>query len=147
MSAELSQTGLVTRTWKTVKKWTLRSWAIALVVVVALALAIFFGVQYHQTQNRNKLLSDPQTSAKLQVADTVTAVGKLVDLPTGETPTLATVTDAPKLKTQAFFAKAENGDKVLIYTQAKEAILYRPSTNKIMQIAPVNIGSTTPAAQ
>ena len=67
-------------------------------------------------------------------------------LPTGETPTIATVTDASKLKDQAFFTNAVTGDKVLIYTNAKKAFLYRPSTNKIINIAPVNLGSGTGAA-
>ncbi len=146
MSAEVAKTGRVSKTWKAVKKWTWRKWLVALVVIAAIALAVFFGVKYHQTQNKNKLLLNPQIAAQQQVADAVSAVGKLVQLPSNETPTLATVTDASKLKSQAFFANAQNGDKVLIYTQAKEAILYRPSTNKIIQIAPVNIGDNSSTA-
>lgn len=71
----------------------------------------------------------------------VIAVGKLAQLPVDEKPTVATVMDATKLKGQAFFAKAANGDKVLIFTQAQKAYLYRPSTNKIIEIAPFNLGS------
>lgn len=147
MSAEVAPMGRVARLKKKLKKWTWRQWLAALVTVAAIVLALFFGVKYHQTQNKNKLLLNPQTAAQTQVADTVQAVGKLVELPSNQTPTLATVTNASKLKSQAFFAKSENGDKVLIYTQAKEAILYRPSTNKIIQIAPVNIGSSTTSGQ
>lgn len=71
----------------------------------------------------------------------VIKVGTFFDLPTGETPTIATVSDKTKLQKQPFFAKAENGDKVLIYTNAKKAILYRPSSNKIMEVAPLAINS------
>ncbi len=60
-------------------------------------------------------------------------------LPSDELPTIATVTDPEKLKGQAFFSKAKTGDKVLIFTNAKEAILYSPSLDKIISVAPLNI--------
>src|SRR3972149_5467467 len=49
-------------------------------------------------------------------------VGKLIDLPTGEEPTIATVQDAERVKSQPFFAKAQNGYRVIIYTTARLAI-------------------------
>lgn len=67
----------------------------------------------------------------------IAEVGKTVDLPKDEIPTVATVSDPSKLKDQPFFAEAQLGDKVLIYAQAKRAILYRPSTHKIIGIAPL----------
>jgi hypothetical protein len=66
---------------------------------------------------------------------TVQAVGKLIELPEGETPTVATISDLEPLKGQEFFSKAAIGDKVLIFDKAKEAILYRPSDDKIISKA------------
>lgn len=66
-------------------------------------------------------------------------VGKLIELPTDEDPSVATIADISKLKDQPFFAHAKNGDKVLIYTKEKKAIIYRPSTNKIIEAASVEI--------
>lgn len=80
--------------------------------------------------------------AKKEVETLVAKVGKLIDLPTDESPTIATVSDAEKLKAQAFFIKSQNGDRVLFYTKAKKAILYRPSTNKIIDIAPLTVGQS-----
>ncbi|PIR80160.1 MAG: hypothetical protein COU25_01495, partial [Candidatus Levybacteria bacterium CG10_big_fil_rev_8_21_14_0_10_35_13] len=56
-------------------------------------------------------------------------------------PTIATITDKSQLSTQPFFNNAVDGDKVLVYANAKKAILYRPSTDKIIEVAPVNITS------
>lgn len=118
------------------------------VMVVLLAAAIgtaaYYVNRYHDSQNQvKKLASNPTVTAQQQQQDLINKVGKLTVLPAGEAPTVATVTDISKLKDQAFFVNAQNGDKVLIYTQAKKAFLYRPSTNKIINIAPVNLGNTT----
>jgi|SRR3989344_7360039 len=74
-------------------------------------------------------------------------VGKLIDLPIGEEPTVATITDITKLTKQDFFQKAENGDVVLIYSQAKKAYLYSPTLKKILDVQPINTASpsTSPA--
>lgn len=111
---------------------------IVLVLLVGVAPGYYFYQQYVNTQ---KMLQNPLEAAKEEIAMTVGLVGKLIMLPVGEEPTLATVSDTTKLANQAFFANAQNGDKVLIYTKAKKAYLYRPSSNKIIDVAPVNIGS------
>ena len=66
------------------------------------------------------------------------AVSKLIDLPQGETPTVATVTDVKPLQNQEFFKDVQIDDKLLLFTKSKRAILYRPSTNKIIVVAPLN---------
>jgi hypothetical protein len=68
----------------------------------------------------------------------VQMVGKLVELPKGEDPTVATISDLKPLAGQEFFKDAELGDKVLIFGKSKKAILYRPSENKIIAISPIN---------
>jgi hypothetical protein len=86
------------------------------------------------------------------VAGVIAQVGELITLPEGETPTVASVADLDKLRDQPFFAYAEVGDRVLIYRQAKKAYLYRPSINKLIEVAPVVVdasasASATPAAR
>lgn len=115
-----------------------------LLLAAAVGTAAYYVNRYHDSQKQvKKLASNPTVTAQQEQQDLINKVGKLTVLPTGETPTVATVTDISKLKDQAFFVNAVNGDKVLIYTQAKEAFLYRPSTNKIINIAPVNLGNST----
>jgi hypothetical protein len=111
------------------------------VVLVGLGAAGYFFIQYQNTQKElSDLKNNPKALATNETKKLVEDVGKLVELP-NENPTIATVTDSKKLNTQAFFSKSVNGDKVLIYTEAKKAILYRPSTNKIIEVAPVNLGN------
>ncbi len=111
------------------------------VFLVAIGSSIYF---YNQYQN----LKNPNRNADKELKALVAEVGKLMVLPEGETPTLATVTDPAKLKSQAFFANAEQGDKVLVYAQARKAILYSPKKHKIIEVAPVNLGAAgTGAAQ
>jgi hypothetical protein len=112
-----------------------------LVTVIALA-GIGSGAYYYlQYQSTQKLLKDPVLGTEMEVERLVEKIAKVVELPQ-EVPTIATVSDASKLKDQQFFKKAQNGDKVLIYQNAKKAILYRPSTGKIVEFGPINLGST-----
>ena len=73
-------------------------------------------------------------------------MGKLIELPKNEKPTVATVLDKTKLVDQPVFANAENGDKVLIYQGGQYALLYRPSTNKIISIGALNIAPQAQAS-
>lgn len=75
-----------------------------------------------------------------EAADLIKKVSVLITLP-NEVPSVATVADKSKLADQSFFKNAENGDKVLIYTEAKKAYLYRPSANKIIEVGPININT------
>lgn len=112
--------------------------------LIAVAIAAYSFIQYQRAQTEIKMLKqNPQAMAADEINQLVAKVGNLVALPT-ETPTVATVTDITKLKDQPFFVKAANGDKVLIYTQAKKAYLYRPSINKVIDVATILLGQTTP---
>lgn len=117
--------------------------AIAMGAVVLLIVLVVGFFMYKNNQKQQSPAN--QAAAQEEVKRLVGEVGKLVDLPFGEDPTVATVTDIERLKGQPFFQKAKNGDKVLIYTQAKKAILYDPSAKKVIDIAPINVGS--PSAQ
>lgn len=127
----------------------LKTWAGLILVLLILALAA--GGYVYQTRKianlkiENQRLSDPQQAAKQEADRLKNDVSKLIELP-NETPTIATVVDVEKLKTQSFFANAQNGDRVLLFPQAKKAVLYRPNTKKIVEVAPINIGNNTGVA-
>lgn len=68
----------------------------------------------------------------------VTRVGKSISLP-DEKPTVASVADLDKLSGQSFFENAKEGDKVLIYTNSKKVILYRPEEGRVVEVGAINI--------
>jgi hypothetical protein len=115
---------------------------ILLIFVLCTVPAWYF---YNKYQAAQSLAADPNALAQKEIDDTIASVGKLVVLPRGETPTVATVTDAEKLKKQAIFASVQNGDKVLIYEKAGKAYIYRPLTGLVVDIVAVNLRSNSDA--
>lgn len=118
-------------------------------VGILLVGGLGFGVMKFRELQREvqKLKTNPQAlqdAAKADEKKLVDQVAKLIALPKDETPTVATVSDSEKLKVNEFFVNSKNGDKVLIYSGAKKAILFRPGENKIIEVGPVSIG--TPSA-
>lgn len=105
-----------------------------LVVAIVLFGGLFSSISYFKHQRNNATNSRANANT-----DVIGSVGILMDLPQDEAPTVATVTDKEKVNGQALFAKAENGDRALIYTRAKKAILYRPSINKIIEVMSLGV--------
>ena len=108
------------------KKIALGSFAV--VFIALLAATFYFYNQWKQIK------TDPQVAAQRETTAITEKISRFMDLPAGESPTLATVTSVEKLKDQPFFAHAQNGDKALVYSSAGRAILYRPSTNRIIEV-------------
>ena len=109
------------------------------VTVTSLAVAGYFYSEIGRLRNNPQVAAVLLANTELQTV--VAKVGKLVVLPEGEQPTLATVADPEQLKGQPFFARAKKGDKVLVYNKAQKAILYDPVLNKIIEVAPITSGS------
>jgi hypothetical protein len=106
--------------------------------IAALIVLLIVGGGFYQYNKLHSQIADNSASSASDIEGLVAEVGEKMVLPTGETPTLATVSDVSKLQDQPFFKNAQNGDKVLIFGNAKEAIMYRPSIHKIIAVAPVN---------
>lgn len=135
-----------------IKSIGLKRWLTIFVVLLAIGgivTSIYYFKQY------SALKANPNLEAQREIKSLVNALGRLMELPADETPTVATVLDIEKLKDQPFFAKAQNGDKLLAYTKTMRAILYRPSANKIINVAPLvidqkkqgGVGDTKPVSQ
>lgn len=104
---------------------------IAVMVLLALIAGYFFW-QY------TKLKANPDAAAQETTQRLVNKVEKLYQLP-DEKPTVAQINDKDKLKEQPFFKSAQNGDYLLIFTNAKLAVLYREDDNKLINVGPIAI--------
>ena len=104
------------------------------VALIALGLFYFFDRQASMLDEKK---------AQSEAKSLYEKVDKHFVLPKDELPTVATVTEPEKLQGQSFFAKAKKGDKVLIFTNAKEAILYDPVLDKVIAVAPLNIDDSS----
>jgi hypothetical protein len=125
-----------------------KSVAIVVGVLVVITIIVLLFIQNNRSQKEISRLKTQVVATEQQEAQTlVTLVGKLVELPTDETPTIATVTDKEKLSGQSFFSRSENGDRLLIYPKIRKVYLYRPSINKLIDIAPISLDQTTPTPQ
>jgi hypothetical protein len=107
-----------------------------LVVVSVLTIGVIWAII---AASRGLFVKPPSVNVEEEIRITTQAVGKLMELP-AEKPTVATVKDVTQLPAnQPFFKVARNGDKVLFYNDAKKAILYRPETDKIINVAPITV--------
>ena len=121
---------------------------LSVIILVLVAIVGVYGT-FHYYNKYKALTVNANVEAQKETTRLVGLLGKLIELPT-ETPTVATISDKTKLVGQAFFAQAENGDVLFAFTTSMKAILYRPSTNKIINVAPISINPSqdlTPAAK
>ena len=125
-------------------KFSLKGFVVLVLLVVAVGGA---SGSYYFYKKYNDIKANPNAEATKETEKYVSAVGKLMELPKDEMPTIATILDKEKLKDQSFFEAGENGDVLLAYTIAMKAVLYRPGANKIINVAPISINPSTNLAQ
>lgn len=96
------------------------------------------GYLYTQVQYLRK---NPQVANEASAKDTVKRVGALMELPKDEDPSVQTVTNKEQLADVPFFKDAKVDDKLLVYNKQNKAILFRPSENRIINVAPAYANS------
>lgn len=114
-------------------------WSAFFLIVVVLAGS---GYVYH------RYTASPaykQAQAAKENASLVKKVGKLMMLPPG-TPAIFVIQDPTQLSgQQPFFAGAQKGDQLLVYSDSAKAIIYSPSRNIIVNVGPVTFDQPTKA--
>lgn len=121
------------------KSKTLQVFLIILLIAAAVAAGYWYTSYQKAQKELERLKNNPSAAAQDVTKRLVDEVGKIIALPENETPTIASIQDKEKLKDQPFFAKAENGDRVLIYPGARKAYLFRESSKKLIEVGTINL--------
>ncbi len=116
------------------KSFGLKLPAVVIVLAALLPAAYFFGT-YRSIVNRVDPKTVDQETLPESAAD---IVNKLVVVPGDEAPEQLTVPKASHLPANFIFKQAQENDIVLLYQHAGQAILYRPSTGKIIAEYPAD---------
>ena len=115
-----------------------------ILIILVVGFVILGGIvgyfAFYYYNQYNLLKSNPQALTASQTKQVISEVSQLMQLPTDETPQVATVVNPSQVQENTPFKDTESGDVILIYVKARRAILYRPTTNKIIDVAPVIIG-------
>ena len=111
-------------------------------LVVAVGLGIFFFVKYKNVVN------DPKTAVtekyKQESNLVLENLKKIILIENTESPTIARVEEPEKLKqkNRDFYKNVQAGDYLIVFPN--KAIIYRNSTNQIINIAPITTESPQP---
>lgn len=106
------------------------TWLVAIIVVVVIAFGLVMGGLY-----KNQMASKQKKRAAGEKA-VVDKIAKLLRLP-NETPIFMTVYNEKDFQNNDLFRVVKTGDKILVFLNAKQAIIYRPSTNQVIEVLPV----------
>ncbi len=106
--------------------------ALFVIALVLVGLGFVSGYYLDLSKPQVSLLNEQDSNTPL-----LEKLAKLVVLPEGESPSVATVSDVSKLQDQIFFKNAQNGDSIVAFPNAQIAILYRQSANKVVWMGPI----------
>lgn len=111
-----------------------------IVVMMFMGFMYFLSLPKSSTASSNSQLSGLSPDHQ-KIIETVS---RSIDVPSDEVPSMATIDDLSSLQNQAVFRKAQVGDIAILYSKAEKAIIYRPSTGKIITAVDIKLGSGSP---
>lgn len=111
-----------------------KAFLLAVFILLAVGAGAFFWLQQHKDVSSapNKDTNE-QTSVRI-----LRKVSKIYALPKNEEPSVAAIEDSSKLADQNFFAKAQDGDYLLVYPEAKLALIYREQAGQLINVGPIS---------
>lgn len=116
------------------------------VILVLLLLGFIFAVIFYISSSRIQEMSNDKVNTAADVSALVAKVSKLMVLP-ATTPNVFVIQDPDSLsKSQTFFIGAKKGDRLLVYPEARKAIIYSIDRNIIINSGPVDFDGVSPEA-
>jgi hypothetical protein len=117
-------------------------------VFALVGLIILGAVGYFGWDKYNKVYNSPEAQTAKQVAEAEAEKKEIMDniskfmlLPEGD-PVLFRVSNRDQMRAQqAFFKDTENDDVLLVFQESGKAIIFRPSSQTIINVGPVNFDS------
>ncbi len=114
-------------------------------VIALVGLAILAGGGYFGWMKYNEMYNSPAAQEQAAAAEAeaekkvvLEKLSKLMVLPEGD-PVLFKVSDQEQMrKQQAFFKDTMNDDVLLVFQESSKAVIYRPSTNMVVNVGPIN---------
>lgn len=135
-----------TPTRRTSKK-AVTPYRIYLISVIGVAVLIgggYFGWTKYQEMYNSPAAQEQAAveAAEKEKKEVLDKLSKLMVLPEGD-PVLFKVSDKDQMRQQqAFFKDTENEDILLVFQQSSKAVIFRPSTNVIVNVGPINFDQT-----
>ncbi len=115
---------------------------IALLAVILIVCVVSLGFLWRKL---GILEAEAPLSPEAELAQVIAEVGNSLALPGDEQPKLLTLSDEELIavKGEPFFANALPGDKLLIYQNNSKAVIWRPSSRKIIEASIINLSGAT----
>jgi len=137
-----------------VKSQGKKSWLSPILFLIIAGVAVWSFYNYLELKDQLVALTSVEGQQEFQEKELqgiVDKVSKHMLLPEDTLPTVASISNVETLKEQQpFFNNAENGDQLLVYIELEQAIIYRPSSDLIINVGPIAVDSsnqaTAPAA-
>lgn len=126
---------------KNTKKSKTRS-KIIVVLNILLILSLMTGIVFlyikyaesHAMVSKLSTAEGQQEFNKKELYAILADMRRLVELPSGEEPSIATMVNVDKVKNIEFYNNAQNGDRVVEYSDSKIRYIYRPSNKTIINV-------------
>lgn len=105
-------------------------WMTLVIIALVCTYTLVMGLIY-----KNQMGTKKKAQAK-EEQQTIDKIAQLLRLP-NENPIVTTVYNEKDFENNNLFRTVKKGDKILLYINAKQAIIYRPSTNQVIEVLPV----------
>lgn len=116
---------------------------IEILLVIAIGLLVYelkiLTNDKNTLTNQVNSLTSAASSVQTEHNAVISSVAKQIPSLSGQTPSITTLSSSDlKGQTSSFYTNAKTGDDLLIYVSSNEAVIYNPTTAKVVINAPIS---------